>query len=162
MSKRQRILIGMVAGMVWAIGVIWLGLRWDVGMSVPEAAPFAFLAPGLAMLAMIARLAQRRFFDNRIVDGGRFDGADAITQRVLSNTVEQSILALCLWVPAAILLDSAGVLIALGIGFFVARMAFWLGYHLSPPLRGFGFAASFYPTIVVLIWALVSVLIETS
>ena len=49
--------------------------------------------------------------------------------------------------------EGPGVILCLGLGFAVARLAFWGGYHLSPPLRAFGFAATFYPTLLVAIWA---------
>ncbi len=52
--------------------------------------------------------------------------------------------------------DGPGVVTCLGIGFAVARLAFWIGYHISPPLRAFGFAATFYPTIIALVWALIA------
>ena len=47
------------------------------------------------------------------------------------------------------------VAIALGLGFALMRLLFWVGYHRAPPLRGLGFAGSFYPTVVAAIWALV-------
>ena len=78
-----------------------------------------------------------------------------VDQRVLVNTVEQLVLALCLWPPVAYLLsaDGPGVVVALGVGFTIARLAFWIGYHLAPPLRGFGFAATFYPTVFATLYA---------
>jgi len=71
----------------------------------------------------------------------------------LTNTVEQLALALCIW-PLAGFLLGAGTVLVLGLGFAIARVFFWVGYHLSPPLRGFGFAASFYPTIAAAGWML--------
>ncbi len=43
----------------------------------------------------------------------------------------------------------------MGVGFGVARLAFWIGYHRSAPARAFGFAATFYPTVLATLWALV-------
>lgn len=75
-----------------------------------------------------------------------------IDQRVLTNSVEQLVLALLVW--PFIGYSLGGVLvIALGIGLAVARVLFWIGYHFSPPLRAFGFAASFYPTLFGAFWA---------
>ena len=75
---------------------------------------------------------------------------------MLSNTAEQTVLALCIWPIFAALLPASerGAAAALGPGFAVARLTFWGGYHLSPPLRGFGFAATFYPTILAALWTL--------
>jgi len=157
--KRIKIIIGMVAGLLWSVGLLWAAARF-LNLPVFTAIPTilsAFLAPGLVMVAMIGRLAQRRFFDESIIDGQAYaKGSTAeIDQRVLTNTFEQLVLALCIWPAAAIILTGygPGVIMALGFGFAFARLAFWAGYHISPPLRAFGFAATFYPTVLVALWA---------
>ena len=63
------------------------------------------------------------------------------------------VLALVLW-PFAMTSLGAVTVIAMGLAFGVARLAFWVGYHLSPPLRAFGFAASFYPTVLATLWSI--------
>jgi len=156
MNKRPQILISMVAGALWALAVVWGPQRMDLPfLPPPIALPGAFLVPGLFMLLMIGRLAQRRFFDDAIIDGDAFQpGSGAwVDQRVLSNTTEQLVLALVIW-PFVALTLGGGVVLALGFGFGVARVAFWIGYHVSPPLRGFGFAATFYPTVLAALWSL--------
>ena len=121
--------------------------------------PFYAMAPGVVLMLMIGRIAQRRFFDAGLIDGAAPAPGSAadIDNRVLKNTVEQSVLALCLWPAISVMLftDGPGVVLALSVGFAVARLAFWWGYHKSPPLRAFGFAATFYPTVLALLWALV-------
>lgn len=146
MSKRVKILIGMALGALWAVLVIWLGPMWkDVGLAA--ALGLAGFCVGLPLMAVIGRLAQRRFFDDRIIDGAPLTGAAEIDGRVLSNTVEQALLAACIWPLAGLVLGS-GTVLSLGAGFVLARLAFWIGYHVSPPLRAFGFAATFYPTVL--------------
>ncbi|MEL6240308.1 MAG: MAPEG family protein [Pseudomonadota bacterium] len=152
--KRALILLGMVAGLVWAIGLLIIGMAIPLPIAMIQPALLgAAFPPGLFLLLVIGRLAQRRFLDDEIIDGARFaDGSRAkIDQRVLTNTVEQIVLALCIW-PFAGFILGAGVPLVLGLAFFIARLAFWLGYHLSPPLRAFGFAATFYPTVVTALW----------
>ena len=159
MSKRLQIALGMALGLVWAIALVWVG---TVNVNLPIftytwTLALAFLFPGLFLALIIARLAQRRFFDTSIIDGEPFapgSGAD-IDARVLQNTIEQLVLALALWPVTGYVLaaDGPGVVMCLGVGFLFARMFFWLGYHISAPLRAFGFAATFYPTLVALIWA---------
>lgn len=157
MDKKRRVILGgMAGGALWALVLVWgpqaAGLPF---IPFALALPGAFVAPGLVMVMMIGRLAQRRFFDDAIIDGAPFapgSGAE-IDQRVLNNTVEQLLLALVLWPFIAATLGGA-VVIAMGLGFAVARLLFWVGYHVSPPLRGFGFAASFYPTVLGTLWAL--------
>lgn len=145
MTARLSILIGMAAGALWGVAVIWLGPVWK---DVPLfwALAVAGFCAGLPLALMIGRLAQRRFFDDTLIDGQALHGPAAVDGRVLQNTVEQIVLALCIW-PLAGLVLGTGTLLTLGVGFAVARLAFWLGYHLAPPLRAFGFAASFYPTL---------------
>ncbi len=148
----------MGAGLLWSVALLW-GAATYVQLPVFTLIPTimtAFLAPGLIMAVMVGRLAQRRFFDDQIIDGAALSGATEIDQRVLRNTAEQLVLALCIWPAAAVLLTGAGpgVIVCLGLGFVVARVAFWLGYHISPPLRAFGFAATFYPTVLVAVWGL--------
>jgi len=158
MRKRVKIAIGMGAGAIWSLFLLWVG--GELNLPVFSLVPIvfsAFLAPGVVMLLMVGRLAQRRFFDDAAIDGLPFEQGQggALDQRVLSNTVEQLILALCIWPAAAVILqgDGPGVIVALGLGFAFARVVFWVGYHLSPPLRAFGFAATFYPTVGVAAWA---------
>lgn len=163
METRRKIAVGMVAGAVWAVAVL-IGAAIFVQLPVFALMPTimtAFLAPGLVTIAMVGRLAQRRFFDDAIIDGEAFSGAAAIDQRVLSNTVEQLVLAMAVWPAAAVLLgaEGPGVILVLGVAFAVARLAFWFGYHMAPPLRAFGFAATFYPTVLVALWALWRVVI---
>ncbi|WP_299848519.1 MAPEG family protein [uncultured Roseovarius sp.] len=160
MSKRASILIGMAIGLLWSAGMLWVAANF-VTLPVFTLIPTimtAFLAPGIVLLLMIGRLAQRRFFDHTIIDGAPFapgSGAE-IDQRVLTNTTEQLVLGLCIWPASAVILAGAGpgVIVVLGLNFALARLLFWGGYHLSPPLRAFGFAASFYPTVLVAGWTL--------
>jgi len=161
-GNRKAILTGMAAGVVWGTALVWIGVtrvNLPIFSLVPTLA-FAFLGPGIVLLALIARLAQRRFFDDSLIDGAPYATGSAadIDARVLQNTVEQLVLAVALWPPIAYLMlgDGPGVMACLGIGFAIARAAFWIGYHASPPLRAFGFAATFYPTIIALIWALIA------
>ncbi|WP_323771397.1 MAPEG family protein [Antarctobacter sp.] len=146
MSKRVKILIGMALGAVWAGVAIWLGPVWK-HTGLVFALAMAGFCIGVPLMAMIGRLAQRRFFDDAIIDGQGLTGAAEIDARVLSNTVEQALLAVCIWPLAGLVLGS-GTVLSLGGGFVLARLGFWIGYHVSPPLRAFGFAATFYPTVL--------------
>lgn len=154
MQKRPKILIGMAAGLVWAVAVLWIGRQIPVPMAMMQPTLMgAAFGPGVVLVLMIGRLAQRRFFDDDTIDGQPLMGGAAIDARVLQNTVEQVVLALCIW-PLVGFFLGAGTVLALGIGFAVARVAFWVGYHVAPPLRAFGFAATFYPTVLAALWVL--------
>lgn len=155
MGQRAKILIGMALGLLWALGIVWGTQRAGLPfIPAPIAIPGAMIGPGIVLLLVIGRLAQRRFFDDALIDGHDFaPGSSAwIDQKVLANTVEQSVLALLIWPFVSMTLGGAMVLV-MGVAFVIARLLFWLGYHLSPALRSFGFAATFYTTIVAAFWS---------
>lgn len=76
-----------------------------------------------------------------------------INKRYLQNTQEQVLLAfiahlvLALVVPVSIL----NIIPVLVVLFAFARLCFWIGYHISPAARAFGFATTFQPTVGVYI-----------
>lgn len=155
MTRRGTIALGMALGGVWALGTVFLPLAApQVFLPLNVALILAFAPGGLFLMLVIGRIAQRRFFDDEIIDGQPLPwGSPAeIDQRVLTNTVEQMVLALALWPFVAMVLGGQ-VVVVMGLAFAVARAAFWIGYHRAPPLRAFGFAASFYPTILGTLWA---------
>lgn len=157
MRRRPVILASMAAGFAWAVALVWGARGIDVGfLPINVALIAAFTPPGLVLLALIARRAQRRFFDDTLTDGQDFaPGSGAwIDQKALTSTVEQLVLALCLWPFVALTLGGV-VAIALGANLALMSVLFWVGCHLSPTLRGFGFAASFAATVVGTLWALV-------
>ncbi len=157
-GKRLLILLGMGLGALWAFAVVWLPQRMGLPfIPAPIAVPGALIAPGLVMLAMIGRLAARRFFDDATIDGADFVPGSGgwVDRQVLSNTTEQMVAALVVWPFVAASLGGA-VVLAMGVALALARLAFWAGYHLSPPLRGFGFAASFYPTVLAALWSVLA------
>ena len=153
--KRILIALGMVLGVVWAAAIVLVPLQLDLPFVPPALAlPAAFLIPGAVMAMMIGVLAARRFFDRSLIDGQAApEGSRAdIDQRVLTNTTEQMVLAMLVWPFIGFSLGGVSI-IALGIGMALARLLFWLGYHVSAPLRALGFAASFYPTLFGAFWA---------
>lgn len=156
MGKRRAIGFGMAAGALWAMAVVWGGRHLSIGfVPLPMVAPFALAVPGLVLILLVGRLAQRRFFDDDLIDGDNFNRGSPgwIDQRVLNNTIEQGVLALLTWPFVALTLGGSVVLV-MGLAFGIARLAFWFGYHAAPSLRAFGFAATFYPTVFATLWAL--------
>ncbi|MEP2035060.1 MAG: MAPEG family protein [Parasphingorhabdus sp.] len=149
-------LIGGGLGVLWALAVVAIpGMGPQPFIPVNLALIYAFAPTGLVMTLMILSVAIRRFRSDAHGDGTAFpagSGGD-IDQRVLSNTVEQMVLALLLW-PFAAMQLGAVTLITLGVAMTLARLLYWLGYHVSPTLRLFGWSASFYPTIFAAVWCL--------
>ncbi|MGD9864894.1 MAG: MAPEG family protein, partial [Pseudodonghicola sp.] len=136
----------------WALAVLsgpaLLGLPY---LPAPVALPGAFLAPGLMLAAMIGRRAARRGTDAAAPEAVRGAGLD---RQVVSDTVEQLVLALAVWPFVALTLGGAAA-IALGLSFALMRLLFWAGCHRSPLLRSLGFAGTFCPTVLAGFWALI-------
>ena len=162
-GNRKIIVAEMAVAAVWtwvALKVVpgWLDLA---DRSFVETALTVFLAPGLVLAAMVLTVGLHRFLGLDALEGGSFRGQHAaINQRVLINTTEQLVLGVTIWPAAAYHLgdQGPGVLTAMSLSFVVARIFFWIGYHIRPELRAFGFAATFYPTVVLGIWGLVRAL----
>lgn len=140
-------LAGIVAGTVLAWGAFFLFL--PAAGPAAETAPAERLAraaallawPALLVLAMIVAVALARFatgaFDPLKDAEGRFQ---RVTQRVLTNTVEQVAVFGPALLAASVLME-AGRLPALSVaaGLFVAgRLLFWAGYLLDPLHRSIG------------------------
>lgn len=145
-----------VAGCLWAAGVVWVGVRFvevPVFALLPTLAS-AFIGPGLVLALLILVQSVRRRSDNapETAPGAK---ADAL---VLRDTLEQVALALCLWPATAYLATGGGpgLVATLGVTFVPARLAFWAGCRLAPPLRTFGFAATFCATLVAFGFAVFS------
>lgn len=160
MTPRVQMALGAAAGCLWAVGIVALGVA---AIDVPVFAllptlGLAFIGPGLVISALVLAISLRRFADDLLADGDAprpFSSAD-IELRVLGNTVEQTVLALCLWPATAYLAtdEGPGLVTALGWAFVPARVAYWLGYRIAPPLRMFGFSATFFATLFAFVWAL--------
>ena len=149
-------LAGGILGAIWSLLVVWLpGQGPQHFITINLALIYAFVPGGIVMMLVILRIAERRFFSDALMDGDAPEPGSAadIDQRVLSNTMEQMLLAVLLW-PFAITFLGSVTVIAVGLAMGVARLAFWIGYHVSPPLRIFGWAASFYPTVLATAWSL--------
>lgn len=148
-------LAGGIVGTLWALAVVWLpGQGPQPFIPVNLALIYAFLPAGLVLMVLVGAIALRRYGNEELMDGAApATGTPCdIDQRVLRSTVEQSVLALLTWPFAAMQLGAVTVIV-MGVAFAAARIAFWTGYRFSPPLRIFGFAASFYPTVLATLWS---------
>ena len=156
MTQRIPILIGAGAGLVWAFAVVF-GAWSTITVFLPPAIalPGALIAPGLVMAAMVGRLALRRFSDAGLSDGEAYrQGTPGWTdQRVLADTVVQAALALLIW-PFVALVLGGGLVLVMGFALALSRVLFWIGCHHARPLRAFGFAATFYTTVVAGLWSI--------
>ena len=158
-SATQRgVMLGAAAAAIWTGAVFALAPGWIAPTGTPlELAVKWLCLPALSLLAVIGRMANMRFLNAALIDGqdGGAGSAADLAQRVLRNTTEQCVLVALAWPALAIQLapTQAGLFPALAVTFLIGRAAFALGYAKGAAGRAFGFGLTFYPTVVVVIWA---------
>lgn len=157
-ASQRGVLVGAVAAALCTAAVFAVAPDWITTSGAPlEVAVKWLCLPALSLLAMIGRMANMRFLNAALIDGqdGRPGSAADRAQRVLRNTTEQAVLVALAWPALAIQLApaQAGLFPALAVSFLIGRVAFALGYAKGAAGRAFGFGLTFYPTVVVVIWA---------
>lgn len=161
MTERRGVLIGTVAGLVWSVLILVVAALYvtiPVFALIPTSMT-AFLGPGLVLAAMIGRVNHRRFRKGQLK--GALSEAGEIDRSVVRDTTEQLVMSAAIWPAAAVILGpyGPGVIVVLGIGFTLARLVFWFGCHRGHAVRAAGFAGTFFPTVLVAIWALASLVL---
>lgn len=150
--------LGAALGLAASAGLVWFGVaRVELPVYVLQPVlALAFLGPGLVLMAMIgwnalARLGDRRPPIEALGAGGR----RAMDARIMAETAAFTAMAVAVWPALASLLanDGPGVIAVLGPTLALARLLAWIGAHVAPPLRAFGFAASYFPTVLAALWA---------
>jgi uncharacterized membrane protein YecN with MAPEG domain len=158
------------AGLALVLTLIIFSAAWHFGIGWPvqpatDADRLAFvfrceMATGFVLWAMIARVGAMRYFSPQDI-GGVGRGAEGLriaqARAALQNTVEQSVLALIVHVALALALppNRMAFVVALVCLFVCGRVAFWIGYPKGAAARAFGFALTFYPTIMALLAAFI-------
>ena len=109
----------------------------------------------LWLAAGIANVARLRFFSETDIAGsGSTHASDPVRQAaaILQNTVEQVCLAVFAHLIVTASVGHPALLIhALVILFCVGRLLFWIGYRRGAGGRAFGFALTFYPSVIALL-----------
>ena len=118
------------------------------------------LLPAATLLVCIARLAAHRFFTPEDIHGSGLTGGTErakLLQSLLQNTLEQCCLAIPVYLATAILAPASllPVVPTAAVMFLVGRGLFFAGYAQGAPSRAYGFALTFYPTLLLLVLLLV-------
>lgn len=165
LTRKQRgVLAGMVGGVLLSIPGIGAAVifapRWLIPGS-PFPATIAFsLKWDVAVMACLAisigLLAKHRFFTPEDIDGGGRSPGTArahVLQSTLQNTLEQAVLALGVHSAWAVAMPAAwlGAVPAAVALFVIGRVLFWRGYGKGAAARSFGFALTFYPSVLMLL-----------
>ena len=152
--QRARMLAGIGASFAATVAIWLVLLRFLPSPTNSEPLPTAFaccaIAALLTLVMGVEAIAHERLVTPAIDPLAGFETRRMrVNARYLSNTVEQFIvfaiglLALSHYAPSRLL-------VIVSIVWIVARWAFWIGYHFSPLLRGFGAPGMLQSMIVLL------------
>jgi hypothetical protein len=165
LTNKQRVVIASAAvGLVASFAMLYVGTHYALNNAVGafslhvrlNACAQALLIPTVFLLISIGRLASHRFFTPADIDGNPShpDTPQAIElQRVLQNTLEQTVLAATAYVIWALVAPDAWLLtLPLAASLFaLGRVLFFIGHSKGAVGRALGFTLTFYPTVVLLI-----------
>ncbi len=160
--KQSGVIKGMAAAMLTSILVIWVSivldpLNYSQISQVSERLSvlgLALILPTFFLIASIGRLAKFRFFSPEDIDGsGLTSGTNEanVLQSLLQNTLEQLVITFGVYTAWCLLMPSSwlSVVPLCSILFAVGRACFFKGYNKGAPARAFGFALTFYSTVVL-------------
>jgi uncharacterized membrane protein YecN with MAPEG domain len=158
--EQCRVAAAMAAALLTALALLGFAFA-RAGASVPfadrlQATLRADLFVLLCLAAAIGDVARRRFFSVQdIAAAGPASPAVAAARSMLQNTLEQSVLAIGAHLALTAAFDRSAVPVAVLVGLFVAgRVMFYCGYRHGAGARAFGFALTFYPSVLALVAAL--------
>lgn len=78
--------------------------------------------------------------------------------RIQQNTMEQLVAFIpALWIYGYLVAPTWGA--AIGLVYIIGRFVYRAEYLKDPDSRGLGFAITFLPTVVMLVWALIDALL---
>ena len=117
------------------------------------------------LIVSIGRLAKLRFFSREDIEGsGLTLGSEQahILQAILTNTCEQTLLACLVYLAWTLCMPVAlsGALVGAATLFFCGRAFFTYNYAYGAVSRAFGFAITFYPSILLFIWTTIHLLYQ--
>lgn len=168
---QQGVLRNMLAALAVSLAALAAAIWWQPAWLTPLAAlPQRLLftlqwdaALPLCLALAIGSLARHRFFAPADIDGsGLAPGTDRarVLQSVLQNTLEQTVLAVLahlVWTAAMPRAWLAAIPAAVAL-FVVGRALFAFGYSRGAAARAFGFALTFYPTVLLTLVAVATLL----
>lgn len=161
---------GMASGAIGSAVFLYLGYRFlppfvPVLMEPIERVVYAIrwlVLPAATLVLGVALVAGGRFFTPRAIEGDAPARGSAleINLRYVTNTSEQLLLFAIALLALSIHLHGTAVRMIplLALWFAFARLTFLAGYHRSPLARAFGFAATFYPSVAMLLYDALKIL----
>ncbi len=161
-SAQRGVAIGMASALLMAVTCLTLAAIFGEARIAPstsiefrlELLAAALMAPAASLFVCIARLAKHRFFTPEDINGSALTEGTSrakLLQALLQNTLEQVALALPVYFACSFTFPSQllGLIPTAAAMFLVGRVLFYVGYAGGAPSRAFGFAFTFYPTILL-------------
>jgi len=162
--KQAGVIKGMLLAMICSLVVIFTAINLDpLGYANSNHTSgrlailgFSLLLPTLTLIISIARLAQFRFVSVEDIDSsGLTPGTSQarLLQSLLQNTLEQLVIALAVYTACCLLMPATwlSAVPLSSILFTIGRIFFFKGYSRGAQGRAFGFALTFYPTVIMLL-----------
>ena len=170
-EKQIGVLKGMILGVSLALCIVGLGsylnpFGFQASLDTTDKLKIAILSciiPALFLAICIGRLAKHRFLTPEDIDGGGLSNSSSqaiLLQSLLQNTIEQTLLAAIVYCAWSVVMPATwlSVIPLAAFGFGIGRLLFFRGYQMGAPSRAIGFTLSFYPSIMMLITIIGSVL----
>ncbi|MEH3047455.1 MAPEG family protein [Sphingomonas adhaesiva] len=160
--EQRHVAAAMAAALATALVVLGVALaRAGVAQPFIERLRVTFHADLFVLLCLAAAIgdvARRRFLSARDIAGATAPDASAdvlAARAILQNTLEQAVLATGAHLALTATFERSATPVAALAGLFVAgRVLFHAGYRQGAAARAFGFALTFYPSVLALAAAL--------
>lgn len=160
--KQLGVLRGMVLAITVAVLTIILAIYFDPFsyslienvLGRIEVLGISIILPTLTLIISIGRLAKFRFFSPDDIDGSALtkgsEGA-LLLQSLLQNTLEQLVIAISVYAAWSFFMPVSwlSVLPLCSVLFVFGRILFFKNYKDGAASRAFGFALTFYSTVVL-------------
>lgn len=169
-ASQRGVMRGMILAFLLGSLVLLAAILFLPAALMPLAAPADRLAAAarwgllvvVCLIAAVGNLARHRFFTPADIDGsGLTAGSDRarLYQAIVQNTLEQALIAViahAAW-AATMPVGWFGAVPAAAVLFLIGRIAFAAVYARGAPARAFGFALTFYPSVLLVVGALAGV-----
>lgn len=159
-QEQRGVALAMAGALVVAIVVLGIAVVQDRAGAPPpfvDRVQFAIRTDAFVIVwlaAAIANVARLRFFSVHDIAGSGEEGGSAkvrMAGAILQNTFEQAGLAVFTHLVVVASFSRSTFLITALVGLFaVGRILFWMGYRHGAKARAFGFALTFYPSVLAL------------
>lgn len=161
----KMIVIGLFCVFLYVLGVWYDPFYFPEGLDFVSRCESFFpylLCLSIPLLVAIMRVARYRFLHKNVIDAAeqshnKVDKNLSVLQSLLTNTLEQVVLALCVYLCWLALAPSEdlSVICLSALAFLFGRVLFFIGYKYGAGARSLGFILTFYPQVLLILHMLV-------